>query len=230
MSLSSGTDSLFPQSLPKVPDYSIESGFVETGRFVIAGTDEAGRGPLAGPVVAAAVILDRNNLPVGLNDSKKLTAEMRETLFSGIVKSSRVSWASLPAQEIDRINIREASLRAMELSIQRLEIHPDHVLVDGRDVPRHMASFANAYIKGDGRSLSIAAASVVAKVVRDRMMIQAHQIHPEYGFDRHKGYGTKLHRSALASHGPCLLHRRSFAPVAQLLKNQRSRQTDSEPS
>ncbi len=217
MSSPPGTDSLFPQSLPKAPDYSIEAIFLAAGKSAIAGVDEAGRGPLAGPVVAAAVILDPDNLPVGLNDSKKLNPETREMLFSNILKSSHVAWASLPAPVIDRINIREASLRVMELAVQRLEVSPGQVLVDGRDVPRQLVSFANAYVKGDGRSLSIAAASIVAKVVRDRMMVRVHQMFPAYGFDQHKGYGTKLHRDALTICGPCPLHRRSFAPVARML-------------
>jgi len=187
------------------------------GKQVIAGVDEAGRGPLAGPVVAAAVILDRKNIPLGLNDSKKLGHEQREGFFTEILKTSHVAWASVTALEIDRINIRQASLRAMQLSVLFLAIIPDQVLIDGKDVPDGLSVPGCAYVKGDARSLSIAAASIVAKVVRDRMMISAHITFSSYGFDRHKGYATQAHRDALKKFGPCALHRRSFAPVRQMV-------------
>ena len=198
------------------PDFSIEEKWIKSGKKLIAGVDEVGRGPLAGPVVAAAVILNPVSIPDGLNDSKKLNETQRALLFEAILVSSHVAWCSLSASVIDRFNIRLAALRAMELSVQRLAVPSDLALIDGRDVPAKLADIGSAYIKGDSRSLSIAAASIVAKVIRDRMMRRAHEIHPQYGFDRHKGYASKVHRDALAKHGPCPLHRRSFAPIKHM--------------
>ncbi len=184
---------------------------------MIAGVDEAGRGPLAGPVVAAAVILDPANIPDGLNDSKKLTHKRRETVFDTILKVSCVSWSSIPPSVIDRINIRSATLLAMTVSVKRLSSVADAVLIDGRDVPTGLTGIGEAFIKGDARSLSIAAASIVAKVVRDRMMVAADSRFPEFGFAGHKGYGVLSHREAILRHGPCPLHRRSFSPVKDML-------------
>ena len=187
----------------------------------VAGVDEAGRGPLAGPVVAAAVILPsawmENGLPpelTGLNDSKQLTPSRRETFFNALLAHPKIEHgiAIVEAELIDELNIAVATARAMATAISRLRPPPEHVLVDGL----HVASLKwpqTAIIKGDARSYSIAAASVLAKVTRDRLMMDYHKQWPQYGFDQHKGYGTARHLSALAEHGPCPIHRRSFAPI-----------------
>jgi len=214
------TDSHALFDLPIAPDFSIEKKWAGQGKSFIAGVDEAGRGPLAGPVVAAAVILDPDNIPAGLNDSKKLTHIKREKLFDEILKSSHAAWCSLPPDVIDIINIREAALRAMELAVARLPLIADCALIDGRDVPKALIKIGSAYVKGDGRSVSIAAASIIAKVIRDRMMIEAHKQFPEYGFAGHKGYGAKAHREAILKYGPCPIHRKSFSPVRQMLERE----------
>lgn len=202
-----------------VPDFSIEEKLLSSGKQLISGIDEVGRGPLAGPVVAAAVILDPDRIPEGLNDSKKLSAKRREAVFSKILTSAHVSWCALPATVIDRINIRAAALKAMEISFTHLPVTSGHALIDGKDVPPGLSGHADYLIKGDSRSVSIAAASIVAKVIRDRIMIRADSMYPEYGFARHKGYGSKLHRDAIAGHGPCPLHRRSFSPIRQMVES-----------
>ena len=199
------------------PDFSSETALHKSGFQLVCGTDEAGRGPLAGPVVAAAVILDPNNIPVGLNDSKKLTEARRTQLFDIILHNTTVSVASVSATSIDTMNIRAASLRAMRLAVSSLEVEPDYVLVDGNALPEPLPCPAEALIKGDGRSLTIAAASIIAKVTRDRMMVAHHATWPEYGFAGHKGYPTTAHREAVARLGPCPIHRRSFAPVREAL-------------
>jgi ribonuclease HII len=211
------TDSLLHTSSPDRATFEIETKLLQLGKQAIAGVDEAGRGPLAGPVTAAAVILNPHNFPDGLDDSKKLTERKREILFEKILQTSHVAWCSLNANEIDRLNIRAASLRAMEMSVHALEVKPDYAMIDGRDVPGKLTDIARAYIKGDARSLSIAAASIVAKVIRDRMMVEADKQFPEYGFASHKGYGSQKHRDAIKQHGPCPLHRRSFAPIKQMI-------------
>ncbi len=212
------TDSLKSFTIPTAPDFMIEKEFFRRGKISIAGVDEAGRGPLAGPVTAAAVILDPENLPKGLDDSKKLTEKKREVLFDEILKTSHVSWCSLDAETIDAINIREAALRAMEISVSRMAIKVDCALIDGRDIPRELHAIGEAFVKGDARSLSIAAASVIAKVVRDRMMVEADKLYPAYGFAGHKGYGSKKHRDTIHELGPCPLHRKSFSPLKQMLE------------
>lgn len=194
------------------PDYSFEKDAGAPQRPV-AGTDEAGRGPLAGPVVAAAVILDPDNIPGGLDDSKKLSANVRQQLFERIVATSEVAIASCSPAHIDRTDIRKASLDAMRRALAALQRTPDFALIDGRDVPADIHCPARAVIKGDARSLSIAAASIIAKVMRDRMMEQSAIQFPAYGFDRHAGYGTAAHRKAIADNGPCPLHRMSFRPM-----------------
>ena len=204
--------SLFDLS-PDGPDLSFENAAKKVGFFPIAGADEAGRGPLAGPVVAAAVILDWKCVPKGLNDSKKLSAKRRNQLFDEILSSSTVSIASSSPQQIDQTDIRKASLDAMRRAIAGLAQQPAYGLFDGRDVPDGLICPGKALIKGDARSLSVAAASIVAKVMRDRMMDAAHEIYPAYGFDRHAGYGTAYHLAALLEHGPCPLHRVSFRPI-----------------
>ncbi len=181
----------------------------------MAGIDEVGRGPLAGPVMVAAVILPaRYRLP-GLDDSKALTAKVRERLYRALTTDRRVTFALgyASAAEIDRINILEATHRAMARALAALPVGADHALVDGRPV-QALAVPQTALVGGDALSASIAAASVIAKVVRDRLMDGWHRRFPQYAFDRHKGYGTKEHLERLAQHGPCPIHRRSFAPVA----------------
>lgn len=197
------------------PDFCLEHDLMVGGKHAIAGVDEAGRGPLAGPVVTAAVRLDPENLPQGLNDSKKLSAKRRDALFTQIVATAQVGIAIAPPEMIDEFNIRGATLWAMARAVARLPQRPHHVLVDGRDVPSGLTMPATALIGGDGRSMSIAAASIVAKVVRDRMCPVMDADSPGYEFDRHKGYGTAIHMSALARFGPCVHHRKSFAPVAR---------------
>lgn len=180
---------------------------------MVAGIDEAGRGPLAGPVVAAAVVLDRHAIPEGLNDSKKLTEEKREALFEQLMVSAHVAFCAAPVEVIDRLNIRGATLWAMCRALDSLPVRPDLALIDGRDIPEGLSCAGQFVIGGDGKSLSIAAASIVAKVVRDRMCHVMDCGMPHYNFARHKGYSTPMHLEALAAHGPCELHRMSFAPV-----------------
>ena len=194
------------------PDLTFENMALANGRSRIAGVDEVGRGPLAGPVVAAAVILG-SNAPDGLNDSKALTAERREALAERIAASCTVSIASVPSPEIDAINIRQASLTAMVRAIHGLPAAPDWLLVDGNDMPIGLAMPGETIVKGDARSSSIAAASIVAKVFRDAMLARAETLWPGYGFAGHKGYGVPLHRAAIATRGPSPIHRMSFAPM-----------------
>ena len=195
-----------------VPDFAHEARLRARGFELVAGVDEVGRGPLAGPVVAAAVILDPDHLPDGLNDSKKLTASVRERLFTEIMRHAHVAIASIPAARIDAINIRQATFEAMAEAVNGLAVRADSALIDGRDVPS-LPCPAEALIGGDRRSLSIAAASIIAKVTRDRMMTLLAQTYPDYGFEKHMGYGTVKHLKALALHGPTPLHRMSFAPL-----------------
>jgi ribonuclease HII len=195
------------------PSFEFEDEALKRGYSSIAGTDEAGRGPLAGPVVAAAVILDRRAVPDGLNDSKKLSAARREAIFEEILKTSHVAIASSGAATIDRTDIRKASLDAMRRALALLPIKADFALIDGRDIPQGLHCPGKAIVKGDGRSLSIAAASIVAKVTRDRMMERAGHSFPGYGFEKHAGYGTEVHRLAIETLGPTPLHRMSFRPL-----------------
>ncbi len=182
-------------------------------RGLIAGVDEAGRGPLAGPVVAAAVILDNSQPIAGLADSKVLTPARRERLHDEILAKALcygVGMASV--QEIDRLNILQATLLAMQRAVQRLRLLPARVLVDGNQLPTLLMP-AQAIVKGDARVPAISAASILAKVHRDRLCVELHLQHPAYGFDVHKGYPTEAHVRALQRHGPCPEHRNSFAPV-----------------
>ena len=184
----------------------------------VAGVDEAGRGPLAGPVVAAAVILRPVHGIRYLNDSKKLSANRREEVFAAIQRSAvAVGVGQASRSEIDEINILQASLLAMKRAIADLPIEPDEVLCDGNRCPEIDVPVA-AIVKGDSTVACISAASIVAKVTRDRMMLELHAKYPEYGFDRHKGYPTKAHRIALLRHGPTIEHRRSFGPVRDYLE------------
>lgn len=189
-----------------------------SGFLYVAGVDEAGRGPLAGPVVAGAVILpDIVEGLNGLNDSKQLTGAKRERLFMTLLECEQVvcSVGLASVEEIDQLNILRATHLAMARAVDGLTQKADFCLVDGLPV-KGLSIPHRAIVKGDGRSLSIAAASVLAKVTRDRMMIEADIVYPQYGFAKHKGYGTKAHMEALRRYGPCPLHRRSFAPVSQM--------------
>jgi ribonuclease HII len=197
-----------------VADFSREAGHIASGFLRIAGVDEAGRGPLAGPVSAAAVILDPDNIPDGLADSKTIPEARREELFERICATSAVSVAFASAATIDRINIRQASLDAMARALNGLPIAADMALFDGRDVPDGLTIRCETVVGGDKTSLSIAAASIVAKVVRDRLMTRCEAAFRGYGFSGHKGYATQAHRIALAELGPCAIHRRSFAPLS----------------
>ncbi len=206
---------------PVVDRFRFERDLVGRGVARVAGVDEAGRGPLAGPVVAAAVIFPRDwicrGLPrelAGLNDSKQLTPARRESFFAFLTASAEIQFAlaATGPAEIDKINILRATHRAMNAALAALPAPPDHVLVDGLPVPS-IPSPQTALVKGDALSYSIAAASVLAKVTRDRAMLEWDHRYPHYGFARHKGYGTPEHLAALARFGPCPIHRRSFAPV-----------------
>lgn len=184
----------------------------------IAGVDEAGRGPLVGSVVAAAVILDPNNPIEGLNDSKKLSEKKREKLFIEIQEKA-LAWAIAEAshQEIDEINILQASLLAMRRAVEALKIQPEHVLVDGNKVPQGLVMSCDAVIGGDAIHAEISAASILAKVARDREMVMLDQQYPQFGFAKHKGYPTKAHFEAIVEHGVIDQHRRSYAPVRKVL-------------
>ena len=200
-----------------VPDFSFERYLIEKGRALVAGVDEVGRGPLAGPVTAAAVVLDPNNIPDGLNDSKKLSQSKREALFDEIGAKAQVSVAHATVEEIDGLNILYASHLAMCRAIDGLTQTPDFALIDGNMIPKDIICPAEALIKGDGRCLSIAAASIVAKVTRDRLMVDLAQQHPGYGWEKNAGYPTKQHREALLSLGVTPHHRRSFKTVHNIL-------------
>ncbi len=191
-------------------DYSIENEYREKGFNVICGVDEAGRGPLAGPVYAAAVILPSDCVIEGLNDSKKLTEKKREKLFDEIKeKALAYGIASADEKEIDEINILNATFLAMKRAIDSLSVKPDLALIDGNQKP-HTDIEEVTVIKGDAKSMSIAAASVLAKVSRDRFMLEMAEKYPQYEFARHKGYGTKLHYEKIAQYGVCDIHRRTF--------------------
>jgi ribonuclease HII len=198
-----------------LPDFRHESLALSGGALRVAGVDEVGRGPLAGPVTACAVRLDPARIPAGLADSKRLTAARRETLFAEIVAMAEVSIAHASVEEIDRLNILRASHLAMERAVAGLGA--DHALIDGNLIPRGLACAATAIVKGDALCLSIAAASIVAKVTRDRIMVDLAQQHPGYGWERNAGYATKTHLQALQTLGVTPLHRRSFQPVHNIL-------------
>lgn len=191
-------------------DYSIENEYREKGFDIICGVDEAGRGPLAGPVYAAAVILPSDCVIEGLNDSKKLTEKKREALFDEIKeKALAYGIASADEKEIDEINILNATFLAMKRAIASLSVRPDLALIDGNQKP-HTDIEEVTVIKGDAKSMSIAAASVLAKVSRDRFMLEMAEKYPQYEFAKHKGYGTKLHYEKIAQYGVCDIHRRTF--------------------
>jgi ribonuclease HII len=210
MARAPATDSL-PIALPDGPTFDRERRLRRRGLWPAAGIDEVGRGPLAGPVVAAAVVLDPARIPKGLNDSKQLDAETREALYPLIMSHALVGVACVSAREIDATDIRKASLAAMSRALASLPIDVRFALVDGRDRPA-VPCEVEPIIRGDALVASIAAASIVAKVVRDRLMRRLCGHYPMYGFSRHVGYATAEHRRAIDLHGPCPYHRLSFAP------------------
>lgn len=199
-----------------LPDLTFERAALAQGYTRVCGMDEAGRGPLAGPVVAAAVVLDLKRVPQGLNDSKKLTEAKREALFDEIMASAEVGVGIADEEFIDEHNILAASLWCMAEAGKKLKKPADFALIDGNRKPK-LSHDCQTIVSGDARSLSIAAASIIAKVTRDRLMVELHERYPHYGFNKHKGYGTAAHLAALAQHGPCPCHRKSFAPIRQLV-------------
>jgi ribonuclease HII len=198
------------------PDLRLEQGARARHRGLIAGVDEAGRGPWAGPVVAAAVILDPAAIPEGLDDSKRLSAQIRAALFDALMASAQVGLGIVPVDEIDNTNILRASLKAMAQAVADLPAAPAGLLVDGCHAPP-VSCPVQAVPGGDGSSLSIAAASIIAKVSRDRIMLQLGADFPHYGWERNKGYGTREHADAIARHGISPHHRRSFAPIRRAI-------------
>jgi len=200
-----------------IPTFEYEEDAINSGYPRVAGVDEVGRGPLAGPVVAAAVVLDPDNIPGGLNDSKQMSAKKREALYDILHEVADVSIAEASVREIEEINILQAAHLAMVRAVSGLSQPADFVLIDGNAVPRGLNVASGTLIKGDTRSLSIAAASIVAKVWRDRLMMALAQQHPGYGWATNQGYPTKEHKAGLKSHGVTLHHRRTFAPVHNIL-------------
>ena len=203
--------------MTQAPDYSFELAAQARGLLRIAGTDEVGRGPLCGPVTAAAVILDPARIPEGLNDSKKLTAKRRAALVEEITATADWCVAHASVEEIDSLNILRASHLAMCRAVAGLRARPDHVLVDGNRLPQDLGVSAEAIVKGDGRSVSIAAASILAKEARDALMVGLAQQYPGYGWERNAGYPTRDHLQALLDLGVTPVHRRSFKPVHNIL-------------
>lgn len=205
-----------------MPDFQFETSFSINRSGLIAGVDEAGRGPWAGPVVAGAVIFPNleisDRLRATLNDSKKLTAAKREALFDELRASNAIiGCGSASVEEIDTLNILQATFLAMRRAVGALSVRPEHALIDGNKVPPGLPCPAQAVIKGDALSLSISAASIVAKVTRDRLMTELAKEFPYYGWERNAGYGTKAHQDGLKAHGVCVHHRKSYAPIKRLL-------------
>lgn len=204
-----------------MPDLTFEIQCGLNEGLIICGVDEVGRGPLAGPVVAAAAILPEGGLPAALHtkirDSKKLSEKQREALYPHLIECCRYAVAQSDVEEIDSINILQASLLAMKRAVDGLGLQPHHALIDGNKKPQGLPCAATTIVGGDNKSLSIAAASIIAKVTRDRLMKELAQAHPAYGWDKNAGYGTAAHLEALRAHGPTIWHRTSFAPVASLL-------------
>ncbi len=203
-----------------MPDFCFETTAINKGLRIVAGVDEAGRGPFAGPVSAAAVILDPERIPHGLNDSKKLSPKARQHLFHNIQKTCVVSVASASVSEIDRLNILQATHLAMRRAIAGLPVAIDLALIDGNSMPAALSCAAQCIVKGDGKSQSIAAASIVAKVTRDREMQRLARDFPGYGWETNAGYGTKAHIEALKTLGVTPHHRRSFKPIHNILYQQ----------
>ena len=203
--------------MTKRPDDSLETALRSQGYLRIAGVDEVGRGPLAGPVTAAAVVLDLTAVPEGLNDSKKMTAGRRDALAETLQTCAEVSVAHATVEEIDDLNILKASHLAMVRAVEGLGTLPDALLIDGNLIPANLTIPAHAIVKGDARSVSIAAASIVAKVCRDKIMVELAQQHPGYGWETNAGYPSKSHKLALQNLGVTPHHRRSFKPVHNIL-------------
>ena len=201
----------------KKPDYSEETRLKRDGFHSVCGIDEVGRGPLAGPVTAAAVILNPTQIPEGLNDSKLLPERQRKQLYSLIINSSVVSVVHVSVEDIDRLNILQASLLAMRRAAEALEITPDYALIDGNQIPQDLLCPATAVVKGDNKSVSIAAASIVAKISRDRLMKALGDENPGYGWEKNAGYPTREHLLALRHLGVSPHHRHSFKPVYNML-------------
>jgi ribonuclease HII len=202
------------------PDFAYETNLLARGAVRVVGVDEVGRGPLAGPVTACAVRLDPGRIPEGLRDSKLLTAARREALFAEIMAVAEVSVAHASVEEIDTLNILRASHLAMERAVASLKA--DHALIDGNLIPRGLGCSATAIVKGDAKCLSVAAASIIAKVTRDRIMVDLAQQHPGYGWEANAGYPTKAHLEALQTLGVTPWHRRSFRPVHNILYQENS--------
>ncbi|WP_108681441.1 ribonuclease HII [Methyloceanibacter sp. wino2] len=200
-----------------LPTFDLETEMMDLHGVPVAGVDEAGRGPWAGPVVVAAVVLNPDRIPEGLNDSKLLTPQAREDRYEEIVASARVSVVIGQVGRIDRDNILQATLWGMRTAFRSLEIAQAAALIDGNAVPKRFPGTARAVIGGDGKSLSIAAASIVAKVTRDRLMVKLAKRYRGYGWENNKGYGTPEHASGIERHGVCPHHRRSFAPIQRIL-------------
>jgi ribonuclease HII len=199
------------------PDYSLEGAAQAAGARIIAGVDEVGRGPLAGPVTAAAVVLDAANIPEGLNDSKKLSAARRQVLYDAIAASAEVCIAHASVEEIEELNILRASHLAMERAVAGLPRQPDLALIDGNMIPRNLAIPAQAIIRGDALSVSISAASIMAKICRDYVMRDLAQHYPGYGWETNAGYPSRSHKEALRNLGVTPHHRRLFKPVHNIL-------------
>jgi ribonuclease HII len=209
---------LAPVLAPKsasLPHFRFEQDLAAQDLWPVAGLDEVGRGPLAGPVMAAAVILDPQGVPDGVNDSKRLSAKQREDLYEEIMACAvAVAIAGASHSEIDALNIRQATLLAQRRALAALAVPPRYVLIDGNDLPDRLHCPGRTIVKGDAICVSIAAASIVAKVTRDRLMAKLCRIYPSYGFSRHAGYATREHLAAIAAHGPCPFHRMSFSPFS----------------
>jgi ribonuclease HII len=199
------------------PTCDLEAAMMDQYQGPVAGIDEAGRGPWAGPVVIAAVILNPDRIPEGLNDSKVLTPEVRADRYEEIVATSLVSIIISPVKRIDRINILQASLWGMRAAYRGLGVPVGSALIDGNIIPRRFPCRARAIVGGDGLSLSVAAASIVAKVTRDRLMVKLSRRYRRYAWDSNKGYGTREHAEAIKKHGVCIHHRRSFSPIERAL-------------
>lgn len=202
---------------PSIPDFSYERLAIGQGACRVVGVDEVGRGPLCGPVTAAAVWLDPGHLPAGLRDSKKLSAKARLVLSQHIHTHADIGIGHASPAEIDKLNILQATFLAMHRAVSALRVAPDHLLIDGNRLPKNLTCPAQAVVKGDGRSMSIAAASIIAKIARDAIMAELAQHYPGYGWERNAGYPTKCHLNAIANLGPTPEHRRSFKPIRKIL-------------
>ncbi len=210
-----GSSTCFPKTVPDIVENPLVSNDRALNQSFLAGIDEAGRGALAGPVVVAAVILTYTHPLTKLNDSKKLSAKQRELLYEEILADALAyDIAVMDHELVDEINVLKASLQGMKQALDKLSPMPEKVLIDGPYVPNGMDALA--VVKGDGKHACIAAASILAKVTRDRMMQSFAELYPHYGFDRNKGYGSAIHLKALSVHGPCPIHRKTYSPVSQL--------------